>query len=130
MADDIEVMNGDTPEGPEGGVLMIDIEDEMRRSYLGYAVSTLIARALPDGDGAVGVSEQPIQTSVPRARKRADVGERRVVECTGPPERVRQPRAHPHGQASNICRRRPVSSDAGHHGRPATKQAPGARTRR
>jgi len=31
-----------------GNVIVVDIEDELRRSYLGYAVSTLIARALPD----------------------------------------------------------------------------------
>ncbi|NLI00288.1 MAG: DNA gyrase subunit A [Chthonomonadales bacterium] len=30
------------------GLLQVAIEDELRRSYLGYAVSTLIARALPD----------------------------------------------------------------------------------
>ncbi len=34
---------------PEGADLLpVDIEEELRRSYLGYAVSTLIARALPD----------------------------------------------------------------------------------
>ncbi len=31
-----------------GGSMLIDIEQELRRSYLGYAVSTLISRALPD----------------------------------------------------------------------------------
>jgi DNA gyrase subunit A len=30
------------------GILLIDVEQELRRSYLGYAVSTLVARALPD----------------------------------------------------------------------------------
>src|SRR5260370_17358826 len=29
-------------------VTLVDIEQEMRRSYLGYAVSTLVSRALPD----------------------------------------------------------------------------------
>ena len=32
----------------EGQVVPINIEDEMKRSYLGYAVSMIIARALPD----------------------------------------------------------------------------------
>ncbi|MGC8667146.1 MAG: DNA gyrase subunit A [Chthonomonadales bacterium] len=31
-----------------GNILLVDIEEEMRRSYLGYAISTLISRALPD----------------------------------------------------------------------------------
>lgn len=35
------------PPRPEN-ITVVDIEDELRRSYLGYAVSTLIARALPD----------------------------------------------------------------------------------
>src|SRR2546427_11013872 len=30
------------------GVINVDIELELRRSYLGYAVSTLVSRALPD----------------------------------------------------------------------------------
>lgn len=32
----------------ENGLILINIEDEMKRSYLGYAVSMIIARALPD----------------------------------------------------------------------------------
>jgi DNA gyrase subunit A len=38
--------NGQT--NGEGNLMLIDIEHELRRSYLGYAVSTLISRALPD----------------------------------------------------------------------------------
>jgi len=50
MSDD--QVNVDTParssdEDPQGAIV-VDIEEELRRSYLGYAVSTLIARALPD----------------------------------------------------------------------------------
>ena len=37
------------PLGPEGGNLVpIDIEDEMRKSYLDYAMSVIVGRALPD----------------------------------------------------------------------------------
>ena len=39
---------GETPATPDGGLMHIDIEQELRRSYLGYAVSTLVSRALPD----------------------------------------------------------------------------------
>ena len=50
MPDDTEITtSGETPEeGAPSDIILIGIEDEMRRSYLGYAVSTLIARALPD----------------------------------------------------------------------------------
>src|SRR5216684_1109980 len=35
-------------------LLPIDIEAEMRKSYLDYAMSVIIARALPDGQGNFG----------------------------------------------------------------------------
>ncbi len=37
----------ETPQTP-GDLTRIDIEDEMRRSYLDYAMSVIIGRALPD----------------------------------------------------------------------------------
>ena len=40
-----------TPEGPEdrrGGIAPIAIEDELKRSYLDYAMSVIVSRALPD----------------------------------------------------------------------------------
>lgn len=36
------------PETPYGDIHPIDIEDEMKRSYMDYAMSTIISRALPD----------------------------------------------------------------------------------
>ncbi|HOA05025.1 MAG TPA: DNA gyrase subunit A [Candidatus Fermentibacter daniensis] len=36
------------PPAPGGRVLMIDLEDEMKRSYLEYAMSVIVSRALPD----------------------------------------------------------------------------------
>jgi DNA gyrase subunit A len=50
MAEDTTYPTPDVPDDdtePQGP-LQVAIEDELRRSYLGYAVSTLIARALPD----------------------------------------------------------------------------------
>jgi len=47
MASNLDtVVNGG--DNGDRGVVLVDIEEELRRSYLGYAVSTLIARALPD----------------------------------------------------------------------------------
>src|SRR5437660_10862866 len=48
MATDITDINGGNGENNGGRLIIIDIEQELRRSYLGYAVSTLVARALPD----------------------------------------------------------------------------------
>src|SRR6476620_9959017 len=40
---------GDGPTGPTGGNIQpINIEEEMRRSYLDYSMSVIIGRALPD----------------------------------------------------------------------------------
>jgi DNA gyrase subunit A len=36
------------PAPPEGGISTITIEDEMQRSYLDYAMSVIVSRALPD----------------------------------------------------------------------------------
>ena len=41
-------LNGNTPPENNHALMLVDIEQELRRSYLGYAVSTLISRALPD----------------------------------------------------------------------------------
>jgi DNA gyrase subunit A len=39
---------GDGPNGPGGNIQPINIEEEMRRSYLDYSMSVIIGRALPD----------------------------------------------------------------------------------
>ena len=45
---------GDGPEGPQSGgpggrdILPVNIEDELRQSYLDYAMSVIVGRALPD----------------------------------------------------------------------------------
>jgi DNA gyrase subunit A len=52
MADDPQNPNPELPLGPGGGppsnVQPVNIEDEMRRSYLDYSMSVIIGRALPD----------------------------------------------------------------------------------
>jgi DNA gyrase subunit A len=49
---DTNIPNGTPDESAaaaqESSVVLVDIEHELRRSYLGYAVSTLVSRALPD----------------------------------------------------------------------------------
>ena len=50
MTDDTTIPPGDgRPDGVPGrGVAPIAIEDELRRSYLDYAMSVIVSRALPD----------------------------------------------------------------------------------
>lgn len=52
MPSEPDAINNDSSQDEQqpgsGGIVVVDIEEELRRSYLGYAVSTLIARALPD----------------------------------------------------------------------------------
>ncbi len=38
----------DTPENERLGIEQVTIEEEMRRSYLDYAMSVIVSRALPD----------------------------------------------------------------------------------
>src|SRR5580658_3527531 len=58
------------PVTPEGGLMLVDIEHELRRSYLGYAVSTLVSRALPDiRDGF-----KPVQRRLLYAMRQLNVG--------------------------------------------------------
>src|ERR1700709_1212125 len=84
-----------SPNG-EGSLFMIDIEQELRRSYLGYAVSTLVSRALPD----VRDGFKPVQRRILYGMRGLNVGPnssrvksaRVVGEVMG--------KYHPHGDAS------------------------------
>ncbi|MCX9146271.1 DNA gyrase subunit A [Erythrobacter sp. WG] len=46
MSDDSDIL--DSPPAPMGGFDRVDIVDEMKSSYLDYAMSVIVARALPD----------------------------------------------------------------------------------
>ncbi len=49
MSDDPEIPDSPpVPSGPQGEYQRIDIVDEMKTSYLDYAMSVIVARALPD----------------------------------------------------------------------------------
>ena len=48
MSDDPEIPPPAAPEDRRGGIAPIAIEDELKRSYLDYAMSVIVARALPD----------------------------------------------------------------------------------
>ena len=96
MPEDTEITeNGQPEEGTPSGIILIGIEEEMRRSYLGYAVSTLISRALPDvRDGLKPVQRRILMamndlnlTPGSQHRKSAKI----CGDCSG--------NYHPHGEA-------------------------------
>lgn len=79
--------------GAEPGLMDVDIELELRRSYLGYAISTLVSRALPDvRDGLKPVQRRILYTmrGLGVGPGAARVKSAKVVgECMG--------NYHPHG---------------------------------
>ena len=46
MTDTPDSVGGETP--PPSDITLVSISDEMRRSYLDYAMSVIVSRALPD----------------------------------------------------------------------------------
>ncbi|MBO9708136.1 MAG: DNA gyrase subunit A [Caulobacter sp.] len=97
MSDDQNTIPG-TPSGsgPRGDVALINIEDELRRSYLDYAMSVIVSRALPDArDGLKPVHRRVLFSMHEQGQtpERPYVKSARVVgDVMG--------KYHPHGDAS------------------------------
>ncbi|WP_184719005.1 DNA gyrase subunit A [Caulobacter sp.] len=93
MSDD---QNTIPPEAPGGDVAPINIEDELRRSYLDYAMSVIVSRALPDArDGLKPVHRRVLFSMHEQGQtpERPYVKSARVVgDVMG--------KYHPHGDAS------------------------------
>src|SRR5258706_16210199 len=94
-SDILELNGGGGDDNGNGKLLIVDIEQEMRRSYLGYAVSTLIARALPDvRDGL-----KPVQRRILMAMNDLNLGpgaqRMKSAKICGDPSG----NYHPHGEA-------------------------------
>src|SRR5438105_2704775 len=121
MTTEIRELNGGDDDG-SSGILLVDIEDEMRRSYLGYAVSTLIARALPD----VRDGFKPVARRVLYAMRELGLnpGHRHVKSAAVVGETMK--RFHPHGDqaiydtmvrmAQNFSLRYPLVDGQGNFG--------------
>ena len=66
MADDqnpLLPLEGGTPPNSGTNLIPINIEEEMRRSYLDYSMSVIIGRALPDArDGLKPVHRRVLYT--------------------------------------------------------------------
>ena len=86
----------DGPQGPGGNIQPINIEEEMRRSYLDYSMSVIIGRALPDiRDGLKPVHRRILYAmhDMGLLSNRKHVKCAKVVgECLG--------KYHPHGDSA------------------------------
>jgi DNA gyrase subunit A len=89
-------MHGPSSGGPPGTRIPVNIEDEMRTSYLDYAMSVIMGRALPDvRDGL-----KPVQRRILYAMFREGLlHNRRYSKCAGVVGEVLK-KYHPHGDAA------------------------------
>lgn len=87
----------DDPDGPGGGNLVpIDIEDEMRKSYLDYAMSVIVGRALPDVRDGLKPVQRRILYGMHQAGNRSNRAPRKSAKTVGDV----MGNYHPHGDSS------------------------------
>ena len=87
----------DDPDGPGGGNLVpIDIEDEMRKSYLDYAMSVIVGRALPDVRDGLKPVQRRILYGMLEAGNRSNRAHRKSAKTVGDV----MGNYHPHGDSS------------------------------
>jgi DNA gyrase subunit A len=82
--------------GNTGGLLPIDIEVEMKKSYLDYAMSVIIGRALPDVRDGLKPVQRRILYGMLEAGLRSNRGFRKAAKIVGEV----MGNYHPHGDAS------------------------------
>jgi DNA gyrase subunit A len=87
---------GDQELIPPSNQIPVNIEDEMRNSYLDYAMSVIIGRALPDGrDGLKPVHRRILYAMY----KEGMTSGKRYTKCAGVVGEVIK-KYHPHGDAA------------------------------
>ena len=91
-----DAQTGATLEHIANALIPIDIEDEMRNSYLDYSMSVIIGRALPDvRDGL-----KPVHRRILYAMFReGNLSNRRYSKCAGVVGEVLK-KYHPHGDSA------------------------------
>src|SRR5207302_10887056 len=82
--------------GEEGGITTVDIEDEMQRSYLDYAMSVIVGRALPDVRDGLKPVHRKILYAMYDSGYRPDRG---YVKCSRVVGDV-MGQFHPHGDSA------------------------------
>ncbi len=97
--DDSQIpLNGHNPANPEGANphLPVNIEDEMRRSYLDYAMSVIVGRALPDvRDGLKPVHRRILYAMFSEGL----LSNKKFSKCAGVVGEVLK-KYHPHGDSA------------------------------
>jgi len=89
--------NLDPPETPAPpGLPQVMLEDEMRRSYLDYAMSVIVSRALPDARDGLKPVHRRILYAMQQAGYTSDKAYRKSAQTVG----VVMGNYHPHGDAS------------------------------
>ncbi|PPQ35739.1 DNA gyrase subunit A [Rhodopila globiformis] len=84
------------PIGPQGDMQPVTLEDEMRRSYLDYAMSVIVARALPDARDGLKPVHRRILYGMHEAGYTPDKAYRKSARVVGDV----MGKYHPHGDAS------------------------------
>ena len=89
-------MNKTPPATTPMGILPVSIEDELKRSYLDYAMSVIVSRALPDArDGLKPVHRRILYMM----HESGNTPDKSYVKCARPVGEV-MGRLHPHGDAA------------------------------
>src|SRR6201985_313552 len=88
-------LDGGTPPR-EGSLISINIEEEMRRSYLAYSMSVIIGRALPDARDGLKPVHRRILTAMDREGLQHN---KRYSKCAGVVGECLK-KYHPHGDSS------------------------------
>jgi DNA gyrase subunit A len=99
MADDQNPqlpLDGGTPPGGGTNFLPMNIEEEMRRSYLAYSMSVIIGRALPDARDGLKPVHRRILTAMDREGLQHN---KRYSKCAGVVGECLK-KYHPHGDSS------------------------------
>ena len=86
----------DTPPGPPEDTQPVTLEEEMRRSYLDYAMSVIVARALPDARDGLKPVHRRILYGMQDAGYTADRPYRKSARVVGDV----MGKYHPHGDAA------------------------------
>src|SRR3989304_3487392 len=79
-----------------GLIRKINIDNEMQTAYLSYAMSVIVARALPDARGGLKAGERGLLSAMPDMNLRPDGAHKKSARIVGEV----LGKYHPHGDAS------------------------------
>lgn len=96
MSDPKDPQDPPAPPIPGGAIAPIAIEDELKRSYLDYAMSVIVSRALPDARDGLKPVHRRILFGMDEAGNRHDRGYRKSANTVGEV----MGRYHPHGDSA------------------------------